>query len=76
MECYHSKKIKYYRKPPRRVELRTPGLQDQCSNHLAMEAVNSSVIMIFSDKMSFKFKHKSKIQDSSQTFLSHVAMFI
>ena len=27
-------------KPPGRIELPTPGLQDQCSNHWAMEAFN------------------------------------
>ena len=31
---------KWYLKPPVRIELTTPGLQDQCSNHWAMEAAD------------------------------------
>ena len=31
-------KKKFNLKPPGRIELPTPGLQDQCSNHWAMEA--------------------------------------
>ena len=32
--------------PPVRFELTTPGLQDQCSNHWAMEALRCSVIVL------------------------------
>ncbi len=43
--------LKTKREPPTRIELVTPGLQDQCSNHWAMEAgVNY-----------YELKHKNQI---------------
>ena len=36
--------MKLLSKPPVRIELTTPGLQDQCSNHWAMEALDGVVI--------------------------------
>ena len=39
--------LKFYLwQPPVRIELTTPGLQDQCSNHWAMEAVRTHLTKI------------------------------
>ena len=58
-------------KPPVRIELTTPGLQDQCSNHWAMEADDNDDSIEFWKKCK-RYKNQFVLSSTSKDIYAHL----